>query len=190
VINGGLPACESFGFPIEEGDPQPVLSPANEQYPNAAVDPSKIRGYAHIVANASKQFSSFDTELVLDARSQGRWAGKDPEPRPNLRSGHIPNSLSVPFSILLESNFTPKKNLEYTTLMSPKKLEDVLRSALGDERFTQVMEGKRTVINSCGSGMSATIIWLALRILGVESAIYDESWSGYALREESKIGIA
>lgn len=100
----------------------------------------------------------------------------------------MPNSVSLPFSSLL----TPASDTipPYQTLLPREELRKVLLQALkGDEGQLQaVLTGEKKVINSCGSGMTAAVIWLALQELGVESAIYDESWTGYAMREsESKI---
>ncbi|KAI0728635.1 Rhodanese-like protein [Fomitopsis betulina] len=78
---------------------------------------------------------------------------------------------------------------EYTTLKTSTQLLDVLEQALGRERLAEVLEGRRGVVASCGSGMTAGVIWLALQMVGVKGApaIYDESWTGYAMRQESKI---
>jgi thiosulfate/3-mercaptopyruvate sulfurtransferase len=128
-----------------------------------------------MVANSAvSPKDSDEVELVLDARSRGRWAGTDPEPRPGMRSGHIPHSVSIPFNTLLKSNILPEKNLKFTTLLDAHNLKEALREGLGEGLLTQILEGKRSVVSSCGSGMSAAIIWLALRVLGTESAIYDE----------------
>lgn len=82
---------------------------------------------------------------------------------------------------------SPRSNATYTSLLEKFELEEVLRTTLGNAYFSQVLQGTRQVISTCGSGMTAAIIWLALRLVGVDSAIYDESWSGYAARSESQI---
>lgn len=166
-----------------------------------------FQGYSQVVSNSLRPLeTSLDVEVVLDARSRGRWAGTEPEPRPNMKSGHIPHSLSLPFNSLLETNRLGEGDVIYTTLAEPSKLRDILHAALGDIYFTQVMEGSRSLVNSCGSGMTAAIVWLALRTFGIDSAIYDEvssalsaagddlttseqSWSGYAVRQQSRIEI-
>lgn len=94
----------------------------------------------------------------------------------------MPGSLSLPFSTLLASQGDPA----YTTLLPRDQLRQVLESTLGG-RLQDVLVGKQQVVATCGSGMSAAIIWLALHELGAKSAIYDESWMGYASREDSKI---
>lgn len=188
VINGGLHACEASGFPIEQGARKKEPEVPLATYPVVKSDLTRIRDYNQVVLNSAMSPSmSSDVELVLDARSRGRWAGIDPEPRPGMRSGHIPHSISVPSNTLLEEKPISGTEIKYTTILEANELKEELIKALGEEYFQEVLSGKRSVINSCGSGMSAAIIWLALRILGVESAIYDESWSGYAVRGESRI---
>lgn len=95
----------------------------------------------------------------------------------------MPNSASVPFSTLLT---TPSSTSPaYQTLLPRNQLRVALLKALnGDEaQLDAVLSGEKRVVNSCGSGMTAAVVWLALQELGVKSAIYDESWTGYAMRE-------
>lgn len=103
-----------------------------------------------------------------------RFSGTDPEPRPGLSSGHMPHSVSLPFSVLLSEPSTTQP--PYKTLLPREKLKSAILKALGgDEAKLQAMlAGKLSVVNSCGSGMTAAIIWLALQELGVKSAVYDE----------------
>lgn len=103
----------------------------------------------------------------------------DPEPRPGLSSGHIPHSFSLPFNAFLEtSTYKPTSNADevaYTTLKSSQQIIETLRNALGDERLKEVIEGKRGIVTSCGSGMTAGVLWLGLKLLGVDKvALYDE----------------
>jgi len=188
VIDGGMPACEGVDFPVEESDHTSLAASRTSVYPSVEIVPTKIRDYDQMMANSSSPLHVSDSvELVLDARSRGRWAGTDPEPRPNMPSGHIPHSLSLPFNMLLETQSLPKKNLTYTTLLGKDKLEEVFEATLGSFNFAQLKKGTRGVVNTCGSGMTAAILWLAFQITGVDSAIYDESWSGYAARSGSRI---
>ena len=126
--------------------------------------------------------------MLLTESVSFRFTGEAPEPRPGLSSGHMPNSLSVPFSSLLASPSSTQPR--YQTLLPREQLREALLKALNGDgaQLEAVLSGKKKVINSCGSGMTAAVIWLALRELGVQSAIYDESWTGYAMRDkESKI---
>ncbi|GAA5999497.1 thiosulfate sulfurtransferase [Rhodotorula paludigena] len=143
-----------------------------------------VRQWSDMTANADK---GKEGDAVVDARPAGRFHGTDPEPREGLSSGHIPHSLSLPFSAVLspESSTTPP----YKTLLAPADLERVLSEHLGADVWAQIKQGERAVTSTCGSGMTAAVLWLALQRAGAEAnvAIYDESWTGYASRPESKI---
>lgn len=108
-----------------------------------------------------------------------RFTGKDPEPRPGLSSGHIPHSLSLPFTTFLQSRtYTPTGQgapITFTEMASSSALHESLEGAVGKELADQIRSGKRSVAASCGSGMTAGVIWLALKIMGVEKVgLYDE----------------
>lgn len=103
-----------------------------------------------------------------------RYTGETPEPRPNLSSGHIPNSLPLPFTSFLSPS-TPEK--PYTSYKTPSELKEVFIEAVGGEgKWKEVENGEKAVVFSCGSGMTAGVGWLASRIVaeGVKSSIYDE----------------
>jgi len=144
-------------------------------------------------------------------RPPHRFKGVDSEPRPSIPSGHMPHSISIPFNTLLTTNsFIGDK---YTTLLPPSELRGVLirsfsgsNTAEGDRVLQRILGGQKPVIVSCGSGMTAAIIWLALQELGTKGkiALYDEvrsvpppdrraklrvpkSWTGYAQRPQSVI---
>ncbi|TKA55576.1 hypothetical protein B0A53_02754 [Rhodotorula sp. CCFEE 5036] len=131
--------------------------------------------------------SDKEREVIIDARAAGRFHGTEPEPREGLSSGHMPHSLSLPFQSVLtpESSTTPP----YRTMLSPDELEKVFEGVMGREMWHEVKSGKRGIVSTCGSGMTASILWLALQRAGVidNAAIYDESWTGYASRPESVI---
>jgi thiosulfate/3-mercaptopyruvate sulfurtransferase len=127
-----------------------------------------------MVKNAKLKPDDGAANLVLDARPSGRFTGKDPEPRPGLSSGHMPHSLSLTFNRLLQQHTNPKTGKQYTTMLDPPELEKVFRQVLGDKNYEAVLAGKQSITNTCGSGMTAAVIWLALQTLGVQSSIYDE----------------
>ncbi|KAI4528468.1 Rhodanese-like protein [Schizophyllum commune Loenen D] len=181
ILDGGLPRWEAEGLPVETSEP---VTPTAVDYPTPEFNAKAIRSYEQILAN----FTGKDTptELVLDARPKGRWLGADPEPRPGMRAGHMPGSVSLQFSLFLQNNNVNGK--EFTTYLPPDKIREALIGAVGEERAQAIIDGKLPVITSCGSGMTAAIVWLGLRQLGVKDvSLYDESWMGYAVRESSPI---
>ena len=127
--------------------------------------PPSIRAYTRsmqqMVANLENR-----AEQVLDARANDRYQGKVAEPRPGLRSGHIPGSLSVPYNQLFDAA---------TGAMKP----------LDDLRAVFVGAGVKLdapIVTSCGSGVSALVLTLALYRLGVRgTGLYDGSWSEWGM---------
>lgn len=101
---------------------------------------------------------------VIDARSSGRFRGVDPEPNPKIRSGHIPNSISMPF--------TSNMNMETKTLL---KTDDI-RSNFNDRK----VDLDKEIVATCGSGISACCLVLAVHVAsGKEIAVFDDSWFGW-----------
>jgi len=111
-----------------------------------------------IIATQNKE------KIILDARSKQRFLGEAKEPRPNLPSGHIPNSKSLPSSILINKNGYLKSKDEI------KKILDDINVNPNDK-----------IIATCGSGVSACVISIALYCLGKKNVpIYDGSWTEWA----------
>ncbi|HEX7025338.1 MAG TPA: rhodanese-like domain-containing protein, partial [Gemmatimonadales bacterium] len=108
-----------------------------------------------------------DGPALIDARSQGRFLGTEPEPRPGLRSGHIPGALSLPYAELV----TPEG-----ILLPPDELR---------RRFEAAgLDLSRPVVTSCGSGVSACALALGLEVLGHRHwSVYDGSWSEWGRPE-------
>ena len=101
---------------------------------------------------------------VLDARAPGRFLGAEPEPRKGLRSGHIPGSKNVFFKTLLHHDHTMK---------SPEELSQVFLAAGAD-----IADTAKPIITSCGSGVTAAIVNLALVQMGKsQHYLYDGSWA-------------
>ncbi|KAH8082337.1 Rhodanese-like domain-containing protein [Filobasidium floriforme] len=212
ILDGGLPRWIHEGFEVDSEDLS--SSPASEKgevlmngdiqesdYPVPSFQSSRVTSYEDVVKNSKVDGKSSEADLVLDARSRERWTGSAPEPRPNLSSGHIPNSLSLPFNVLL----TPSNpDRPYTSYLPPSSLRETIISSLtfpgetpkdAQVRWENIKRGKKGVVWSCGSGMTACVGVWGMRVLasaeerdeGMRVGIYDESWTGYASREESEI---
>ncbi|MEH2519739.1 thiosulfate/3-mercaptopyruvate sulfurtransferase [Bradyrhizobium sp. AZCC 1610] len=152
VLNGGLKKWVAEGRKVEKGEVTP--KPATFR---ATFDARRTRSMQQLVANLSSR-----AEQVIDARANERYQGKVAEPRPGLRSGHIPGSLSLPYNNLFDASTGTMKSL------------DELRTAfLGAGVKLDV-----PIVTSCGSGVSAAVLTLVLYRLGVENpALYDGSWT-------------
>lgn len=161
VLQGGLPRWLAEGRPVTDETPTSV--PVRYQ---ATLQPSLLRDLAQvqaIVAAGGPQ--------LVDARSAGRFAGTAPEPRPGLRGGHIPGSLNLPFDELL----TPER-----ALRPPEALRARLLAAGVDLT--------RPAVTTCGSGLTAAIIALALHEVGApDAAVYDGSWTEWGGREDTEV---
>jgi len=156
VLDGGLKKWTQEGRPTHSGRVTP--KPGNF---TAKLDPGYIRSQAQVLANIGTR-----AEQLVDARPRGRFEGTAPEPRPDSRSGHIPGSRNVPYAELFDVG---------TGAMKP--LDD-LRKAFADAGIDMT----KPIVTTCGSGVSALVLTLALYRLGVRgSALYDGSWSEWGL---------
>jgi thiosulfate/3-mercaptopyruvate sulfurtransferase len=152
ILNGGLKKWKAEGRKVASGE----ASPKSKTF-KATFDARRVRNVQQLVANLSSR-----AEQVIDARANERYQGKVAEPRPGLRAGHIPGSLSLPYNNLLNAATGEMKSL------------DELRAA-----FTGAgVRLDAPIVTSCGSGVSAAVLTLALYRLGVENpALYDGSWT-------------
>ena len=152
ILNGGLKKWVAEGRKVEKGEVTP--KPATFK---ATFDARRTRSMQQLVANLASR-----AEQVIDARANERYQGKVAEPRPGLRSGHIPGSLSLPYNNLFDAATGTMKSL------------DELRAAFSGAG----VKLDAPIVTSCGSGVSAAVLTLALYRLGVENpALYDGSWT-------------
>ncbi len=140
VLDGGLPKWLRENRPVESGDPSPA--PPSRFGPDFRAH--RLRGIGDVLDNLGS-----GRELILDARAAGRFDATVPEPRPGMRSGHIPGSQNLPYTELLTADQT------FRDLVG---IRDRLRQA--------GVDGTRPVVTSCGSGVTATILTLGLRLAG------------------------
>jgi thiosulfate/3-mercaptopyruvate sulfurtransferase len=156
VLDGGLKKWLREGRPTHSG--KVTAKPGKFQ---AKFDPGYIRSQQQLVGNLTTH-----AEQVVDARPRPRFEGTVAEPRAGLRGGHIPGSRSVPYAGLFDAETGAMKPLE--------ELRRIFKDAGVDLT--------KPIVTSCGSGVSALVLTLALYRLGVRgSALYDGSWSEWGL---------
>lgn len=152
ILNGGLKKWKAEGRKVESG--QVTAKPAIYK---ASYDARRVRSMQQMIDNIASR-----AEQVIDARASERYQGTVAEPRPGLRSGHIPGSLNVPYNLLFDA-----------ATGTMKSLEELKAAFIG----AGVKLGA-PIATSCGSGVSAAVLTLALYRLGIENAaLYDGSWT-------------
>jgi thiosulfate/3-mercaptopyruvate sulfurtransferase len=160
ILDGGLPQWKSEGRPIETDDPGRPRKKFNAKMKVAAV----------ALLDDMRMALNDENVQVVDARSAERFSGKAPEPRPGLRSGHMPGSFNVPFDRVIENG----------RLASRERIQAAFSNAGVDL--------DKPIITSCGSGVTAAILIFALESLGKEpKGLYDGSWSEWASRPDLPI---
>lgn len=163
VLDGGLLKWRAEGRPVETALPR--LTPATIE---PAFDPSLVRDL-----DAMRGLLERRDAQVVDARAGPRFRGEVPEPRTGLRSGHMPGARNVPWNGLINADGTMKS-------------ADQIRAAFQGAG----VDLAKPIVTTCGSGVSASLLALALARLGRDDvAVYDGSWTEWGGRADTPVAI-
>lgn len=156
VLNGGLKKWIAEGRQVDDGS----APPRTERHYTPRFNAELVHDLDDMRALLTKQSAQ-----IVDARPNGRFIGRDSEPRPGLRKGHIPGSKNLPFNQVINPD---------GTLKSRRELIEIFKNAGIDTHSP--------VVTTCGSGITASILCLALAVAGqTNSPVYDGSWAEWGL---------
>lgn len=160
VLNGGLDAWTRAGGETEGGDARPLPARFDARLDrNAVADIEAVR-----------RALTEDSAPVLDARGAARFRGESAEPRPGVRPGHMPGARNLPYSTLVDEAGRLRDRADLEAAFEASGLDDTA-----------------VPITTCGSGVTAAILVLALTVLGRPARLYDGSWAEWGSRTDTPI---
>eukprot|EP01119_Soliformovum_irregulare_P006050 TRINITY_DN177_c1_g1_i1.p1 TRINITY_DN177_c1_g1~~TRINITY_DN177_c1_g1_i1.p1 ORF type:complete len:302 (-),score=47.71 TRINITY_DN177_c1_g1_i1:457-1362(-) len=164
ILDGGLQRWKEEGYPTESGPIQQFTPTVGYK---AHFQHRLVQGFPDMLKLSQEKAQ------IVDARSKERFQGTAPEPRQGLRSGHIPNSVSIPYSEVIN---TSHGKTGYLSLKDDHELAEIFRS--------KGIDVHKPVAATCGSGVTASVLALAIHMLGGEDySVYDGSWSEWGQPE-------
>jgi len=164
VLEGGLLNWQQNKKPTHSGPPSPKVAPSTPY--TAQFHPELVADFAQMMERVQEKVQ------IVDSRSAGRFTAADPEPRPGLRGGHMPGAKNVAFTEIL---LKQKESDPFFSLLPPEKLR-----LLFEQKGVDI---SKHVTTTCGSGITASILALALHQIGTPFSVYDGSWTEWGAKK-------